>query len=60
MISAIKIKAFKENELIFIETRLVRGLGLAKKQTCQKLRDLFIAFLLISAVQFKFQVMSLL
>lgn len=33
MISAIKIKAFKENELIFIETRLVRGLGLAKKQT---------------------------
>lgn len=41
-----KIKDFKENirkknELIVIETGLVRGLGLVEKQTRQKLIDLF-------------------
>lgn len=46
MISALKIKAFKENirkknELIVIETGLVRGLGLVEKQTRQTLINLF-------------------
>lgn len=65
VISAMKIKDFKENirkknELIVIETGLVRGLGLVEKQTQQKLIDLFPPLFFSSQVQFKFQVMYLL